>query len=555
MPRMIHDLEPASVFRYFYEISQIPRPSNHEKAIADYLADFAESRGLEWHRDSADNVVIIKEASPGRETEPAVILQGHMDMVCEKEPDCTKDMFAEGLDLRAEGDWIFAEGTTLGGDDGIAVAYALALLEDETLSHPRLEFLCTTAEEIGMLGASGLDPAPLTGRLLLNLDSEVEGVLTAGCAAGETMSIRLPVERTVNENAPIRQDAGSGTSAEDSAEDAVSAGQDTAYGTPVRILLSGLSGGHSGTAIQFGRANADLLMVRILRDLFSVVPCRLCSLSGGSKNNAIPREAAAEILTEDTEGLKTFLASAEKTLQKEYAVTDPELTLCAEICTSDDTDSSSAEPCSAESPGACPSGSSDPSSAKSGSFENSGKSFFGSRFPAPLSEDSAVAVLSLLSALPNGVQRMDQHIQGFVETSLNLGILHLSENELYAEYLLRSTSPGALEDLGNRMRFLCRFFGAESTCPDKYPAWEYRPESAFREKMVRVFREQYGKDPVVEIIHAGLECGILSEKLPGLDAVSIGPDIPNIHTPKERLSISSVQRTWHYIRGILEAAE
>ncbi|MCR4750870.1 MAG: aminoacyl-histidine dipeptidase [Eubacterium sp.] len=486
----LSELEPHDVFSFFYDMSQIPRPSGKERAISDYLVSFAKEHDLEWHRDAANNVIIIKEASAGREAEEPLILQGHMDMVCEKEISCPKDMDTEGLNLTLDGDWVSAEGTTLGGDDGIAVAISLALLADETLSHPRLEVICTTEEETGMGGAHNLDATPLKGRLLLNIDSETEGILTAGCAGGATLQVHLPVTRCNSDptSKPL---------------------------TAVRLSLGGLTGGHSGSYIQYGRANADLLLVRLLREFAASHTLLLCSLAGGTKHNAIPRDAEAVVLTDQPDSLLAKAADMETVLRREYDVTDPDLKLEAVILPADP----------AVSDTAC---------------------------AVPVSASETATWIALLSALPNGVQRMDQHLDGLVETSLNLGILKAEEGELFAEYLLRSSTASCLQELIDRMSCIASAAGASVNVPDRYPAWQYVPDSAFREKIVRIFREQYGKDPVVETIHAGLECGLLSEKIPGLDAVSIGPDIPDIHTPQEKMSVSSVQRTYAYIRKIVE---
>ena len=480
MQTALTQLEPASVFHYFSEISRIPRPSGKEEAIADYLIGFAKEQGLSWHRDAANNVLIWKEASEGREQEDALLLQGHMDMVCEKESDCTKDMDTEGLDLEVDGDWLSAKGTTLGGDDGIAVAMMLALLSDPALSHPRLECIFTTEEETGMGGAHALDAAPLTGHQLLNIDSEQEGILTVGCAGGESFGVHYPLEK------------------------------ETFAGTPLRVTLGGLTGGHSGIAIHEGRANADLLLLRVLRMLLPRTDFRLCNLAGGSKNNAIPRQAEAVVLSADPAAFRDALSSIEEILQKEYAASDPGLALtCAQ---------EEAAPATA------------------------------------LTGDCLRRILALFAALPNGVQRMDQHLKELVETSLSLGILRIEGDALYAEYLLRSALATRMDELDDLMSCVVAEMGGTVERADRFPAWEFTPQSAFRDKMVALYREQYGSDPVVETVHAGLECGLLSEKIPHLDAVSIGPNMEDIHTPQERLSISSTQRVYAYVRSLIENA-
>ncbi len=475
----LHSLpQPKRVFYHFEQISRIPRPSGKEKAVGDYLLDFAARNELKASRDAAGNVIIIKAASPGRESDEPLILQGHMDMVCEKEAGCPKDMENEGLDLVLDGDWLYAEGTTLGGDDGIAVAIALALLEDDTLSHPRLEFVCTTEEETGMGGAHGLDPSPLKGRLLLNIDSEEEGVLTAGCAGGENLVLRMPLK------------------------------PEPADGRVLELSVSGLTGGHSGSCIQCGRANADVVMMRILRHLSMAHEIRLISLEGGTKHNAIPRDSRAVIVTDDPIGMQEIILQLESVLKKEFEMTDPDLKLTA---------------------------------AETG---KSGKA---------LTAAGTKALVTLLSSFPDGVMHMDQHLEGLVETSLNLGILRVSDEELYAEYLVRSSLESRLDEMLQLFTFIAENSGASLTCADRYPAWQYVADSAFREKAVSLYEKHYGKKPVVETIHAGLECGLLSEKIPGLDAVSLGPDIEDIHTPQERMSVSSVQRTYDYIRSIIES--
>ena len=497
MAHITENLEPQDVFRYFEEISAIPRPSGHEEAICDYLIAFAKEPALEWHRDAANNILLIKEASDGRAEEAPILLQGHMDMVCEKESGCAKDMEKEGLDLAVDGDWLSANGTTLGGDDGIAVAMILALLSDPTLSHPKLECIITTEEETGMGGAHGLDPTPLTGKRLLNIDSEEEGILTVGCAGGETYGVEFPLS------------------------------YEEAEGVPMRITLDHLTGGHSGIEIDRGRGNADLLLLRVIGMLEKELSVRLCGIGGGSKNNAIPRTAEAIVLAENAGELQAAVASIEGILKNEYAVTDPELTLRCDP----------ADDCCKDS--CC---------CNAGSDATSGSSISCS----VLTAESLKNVLALFAALPCGVQRMDQHLEKLVETSLNLGILKTDEQKLYAEYLLRSSVSSCLDALDEQMTRIIEAFGGIVKRADRYPAWEFAPDSPFRDKMVRIFREQYGKDPVVETVHAGLECGILSEKIPGLEAVSIGPDMIGIHTPEERLSISSTQRTYRFVRTIIE---
>lgn len=474
---VLSDLEPKRVFEIFEELCAIPHGSTHTKAISDWCVEFGKKLGLEHYQDEANNVILIAPATPGYETAPAVILQGHLDMVCEKEPGCVKDMDAEGLDLFVEGDVVGARGTTLGSDDGIAVAMALAALEDRTMPHPRLEAVLTTEEEIGMLGAAALDVSPLRGRTMLNIDSEVEGVFTVGCAGGSRVSCRLPLVRTPFD------------------------------GETMVIRVGGLVGGHSGVEIDKGRANADMLLGRLLKAASAAAEVRLVSAQGGSKDNAIPTAAEAVLVTANGGAVRGAVEKLTVNLKKEYRAADPGLTVAVE-------------------PG-----------------------------PAcwlPMDADTTERALCLLLCLPNGIQAMSMDIPGLVQTSLNLGILACEEEQLSADFSVRSSLASQKKMVQERLRCLTEQVGGHVAIWGDYPAWEYLPESPLRNRMTEVYREQYGKEPVIETIHAGVECGIFSEKLPGLDCVSFGPDLTDIHTPRERMHIASVQRTWALVKEVLK---
>ena len=478
--RVLDGLQPERVFYYFEEIAKIPRPSYQEQAISDYLVDFAKAHHLAYQQDDHWNVIMVREASKGYEDEEPIIIQGHMDMVCEKEADCPKDMEKEGLALVVDGDLLSAEGTTLGGDDGIAVAYALALLEDETLRAPRLEFVCTTAEETGMDGAHHIDLSMCRGRRFLNIDSEEEGKILASCAGGGRLGVALPIHRKEQE------------------------------GNSYTITVDGLQGGHSGNEIHKGRANADMLMARMLRRLSQEKELALLSFAGGEKDNAIPRKAVASVLSDGSAAeVAALVADEEAKIRAIYGTADPDIAIRV-------------------------------TSEQDVSLRN-----------AVTAEDTKM-IIRLMLSLPNGVVRMSDHIEGLVETSLNLGILQLKEDTLTMTYALRSSVAAAYEALRENMRFMAEGYGAEVEIHSEYPAWEYVADSPLREKMIDIYREQTGKTLAVEAIHAGLECGIFAGKLKGLDAVSFGPDIFDIHTPKERLSISSVERTYRFLRAILE---
>ena len=473
---VLDGLEPREVFHWFEELSAIPRGSGNTRAVSDWCAAFGRERGLECHQDGLGNVILIKPATPGYEGAAPLILQGHLDMVCEKEPACPKDMARDGLDLAVEGDYVSARGTTLGGDDGIAVAMALAILDSGELPHPRLEAVFTVDEEVGMLGAAGLDVAPLQGRTLLNLDSEDEGVFTVSCAGGNVTRCVLPVDR-----APFD-------------------------GAGLEIRVDGLQGGHSGTEIHKGRANADVLLGRLLRAAAARTEVRLYSAEGGLKDNAIPVQAAARIVAADPEAARSAVEALAAALREEHRVTDPGLTVAV------------------------------------GAWEPEG---------LPLDGPSTCRALCLLTCAPNGVQAMSADIPGLVQTSLNLGILTTGERELSAAFCVRSSVDSQKEMLKDRLSCLMEQLGGRAEFSGDYPGWAFRADSPLRERMVAIFRAQYGHEPKVEAIHAGVECGLLAGKLPGLACVSIGPELLEIPTPRERMSVASVQRTWKLVTELL----
>lgn len=467
MPRVLEHLEPKAVFHFFEDLTRIPHGSRNTKAISDYCAAFARARGLWVYQDELNNVIIKKPASAGYETAPAVILQGHLDMVAEKMPESPIDMTKDALDLQVEGDYVSAKGTTLGGDDGIAVAYALAVLDSSELKHPPLEAVFTVDEEIGMLGAAALDMSGLQGRVLLNIDSEDEGILTVSCAGGATSCLTVPVKRV------------------------------PAQGKAWRVGVRGLTGGHSGVEINKGRANANKVLAAALQGL----PVTLCSIAGGSKDNAIPRASEAIVVSEADDFAALFAANAAKAAL-------PETEQHAEFY---------CEP------------------AEAGEM---------------LAESEAV--LGLLNAVPNGVQAMSSDIPGLVQTSLNLGILTTDADAVRLTFSVRSSVNREKFGLIDQLKALAARFGGSYSETGEYPAWEYQKDSRLREVMVEVFEAQYGRKPVVEAIHAGLECGIFSDRLPGLDAVSFGPQMHDIHTSRERLDIASTARTWEYLVAVLE---
>lgn len=477
------ELYPQRVFYYFEQIAAIPHGSRNTKAISDFLVNFAKEHNLVWYQDENNNVVIVKEASAGYEAAEPIIIQGHMDMVCEKEKGVDIDFEKDGLKLYIDGDFLKAEGTTLGGDDGIAVAYALALLDSQEIAHPKLEVVITVDEEIGMLGAEAIDLSMLTGHTMLNIDSDVEGSFLTGCAGGMAVNVTLPIKRVMQS------------------------------GEKVALTITGLEGGHSGSEIDKEHGNANILMGRLLRALFEETPFGIISLAGGLKDNAIPRECVTELLVpqENVNLVKEIADKLDIELKKEFMTADP--SVCIE-------------------------------------FEDLGK-----KEESILDFGSVSRVIFYLRSVPNGVQHMSQVMHGLVETSLNLGIMELKEDALHTVTSIRSSVGTRKADLLDRVTAIVELLGGEAEVEGDYPAWEYKQDSSLRPQIAKVYKQLYGKDPVFETIHAGLECGLLSEKIKNLDCVSFGPDNFDIHTPKERLSISSTGRVWDFIVEFLRQAK
>lgn len=499
---ILSNLEPKSVFHYFEEICAIPHGSSNTKAISDYCVRFAKAHGLRYIQDDSDNVIIFKDGTSGYEQSAPVILQGHLDMVCEKDSDCTIDFRKDGLTLQLQDGVITAKGTTLGADDGIAIAYALAILASETLMHPPLEVIFTSDEEIGMLGAAALDCATLRSRTMLNLDSEEEGYLLVSCAGGIRVNAKLPLER------------------------------EEASGIVVDINLSGLMGGHSGVEIDKGRANACKLLGRALYRLHSSFPFRMLSINGGLMDNAIPRDASAQLLLSENTDMSSFentVHELNEIYNREYQLTDAEVNL--NICMSERTVSAAAS---------TPVASYAPVAAAASSKVTA------------MTADTTAKVITALVSLPNGIQRMSSNIKDLVQTSLNLGILSSTDAEVQFSFAVRSSVETEKEELVERIKCLMEALGGTISCSGAYPAWEYLKDSPLRELMINIYEKQYGSKPIVQALHAGLECGLLSGKLAGLDCVSFGPDIKGAHTPKESLSVDSVLRTWEYLLEILK---
>lgn len=478
------DAEPKLVLHYFEEICKIPHGSYHTEQISDYLVKFAKDHDLDYIQDESGNVIIRKPGSQEAASEDPVILQGHMDMVLEKTDSCQLDLVKQHIRLKRDGDTLYAEGTTLGGDDGVAVAIMLAALDDDTLVHPPLECIFTVNEEVGMLGADTLDVTPLRGRRMINLDSEQEGIFTVGCAGGAEEHCTFSVERKPR------------------------------YGKELTLKIYGLKGGHSGACIGEGRANAILILGRVLYRLYKKAPFRLISIGGGTKDNAIPRRAEASVMMDldaDSRFIDSYLSKIMKQICAEYALTDPDIhyqgdwtdasELAADVMTKKDTKK----------------------------------------------------ILRFLMLSPNGLIETDGADHSMPQTSLNLGILttEAETGTVKAVYLVRSSLNSQKKYIQQKIEALTDLLDGEYEVQGAYPAWERVNHSPFAEKLAGIYEKVYGKKPVISVTHGGLECGLIAAKLKGLDCVSIGPDMEGIHTPDEKLSISSTKRIWDFLVAAL----
>lgn len=481
LQQVIESMDYKCVLAYFKELSLVPRGSGANQKISDYLVEFAKKHQLDYIQDEALNVIIKKPASKGYESHTPVILQGHMDMVCMKENGCTHDFEQEGLELLSDGEWLYANQTTLGADDGIAIAYSLALLADDTISHPALEVVITTDEETGMDGAKALDTHLLSGRYMINIDSEEEGYVLVSCAGGLRFYAEIPL-------IPMEAD-----------------------GHLLQIIVSGLQGGHSGAEIHKERTNATLLLARTLVQLQETSSFLLVTMKGGEKDNAIPLYAECEILVKEVEveAVIATLLHIRDQYQEELKFSEPKLNL--------DINKLQSQQITAIHP------------------------------------TSTMKVLFALIQAPNGVQVMSTAMPDLVESSLNLGIFDATEDVASFHYSVRSSVSSYKYFLRDRLKMLFEFLSAEIESGSEYPAWEFKKESKLREIFLQEFQNFYGYEAKVIAIHAGLECGIISEKIPDLDIISIGPDMKDIHTPKERLNLPSAIRVYKLIERLLQA--
>lgn len=466
------ECRPLAVFKFFELLSSVPHGSGNTKQISDICVDFAKKRGLEYYQDDLNNVIIYKAASKGRENSEPVIIQGHLDMVCAKEPDSDIDMSKEPVKLMIEDGYLKACKTSLGGDDIIAVAIALAVLDDDTLSHPPIEAVFTTDEETGLFGAAGLDASKLKGRRMLNIDSEEEGVFTAGCAGGVRANCSIPVKREKAENCVF-----------------------------FNVTVGGLMGGHSGVDIDKERANSNKMAARFLHGAAKKIPFGLCSLCGGQFDNVITNKTAAVAAVPEKykSEFESLVSEYDRIFKNELSASDPGVKIeCAEIKTDKD----------------------------------------------PVCAEDTAKILKALFLMPQGVQHMSMHIKGLVQTSLNMGVLALEDDAVKFSFSIRSSIKTQKEALLSKVTELTELFGGTVETHGAYPGWEYAEVSPLRDTVLKAYRDVYGKDGVVSATHGGLECGLFADKIPGIDCISYGPELHDVHSVRERLGIASVERIY-----------
>jgi dipeptidase D len=481
MATEIKTLTPQSVWGYFYELTQIPRPTGQMDAVVQYVVDFGNGLGLETQKDAVGNIIIRKPATPGFENRKIVTLQSHLDMVPQKNSDVMHDFMKDPIEAYVDGDWVRARGTTLGADNGIGVAMAMAALADKTLQHGPLEALFTVDEEVGMDGANGLKPGFVRGEILLNCDSEEEGKLFVGCAGGADLNISFQYK----EGLPLIEGD-----------------------VPVRLFLSGLKGGHSGVDIHLGRANANKLMFRFLKEAVRDYGARLAFVSGGSLRNAIPREAEAVITLQkgNVEILWELVSDYQDLYRTEYAGIEEGINFTAEIMEA-----------------SC------------------------ALIPEEIQDD----LINSVEACQNGVVTMLHDFPGIVESSSNLAVVNSSEGLIEIKILVRSSSESRKAALLSSLESVFSLAGAKVEYGGAYNGWQPDAGSPILKAMERVYEEMYGEKPEVTVMHAGLECGIIQGVYPAMDMISFGPDLKHPHSPDEAVSISSAGRVWEYLKSTL----
>ena len=470
--------ESASVFRYFEKICAIPHGSGNMKAISDFCVQFAEENGLQVVCDDAKNVVIYKPGTKGYENAEPVILQGHLDMVCQKKENSSIDFTKDGIETYTDGDFLKAKGTTLGADDGIAISMILAILASKNLPHPPIEAVFTTDEEVGMIGAQKLDASVLKSKKMINLDAEEADILTVSCAGGSDFRLMLPIDKTV------------------------------VHGTKISFEIQNLKGGHSGVDIDKGRVNANILAGRILRHAQKMAAFHIMNINGGTKGNAIPFCFKAELATEDGESLTRIIEDYFSVVKKEIGDREER---CSIRLTMEET----------------------------GDFE----------VLNPAVQDK---LLYMLLTTPNGVVDMSAEINGLVETSLNLGILMTETDRIVLQYALRSNKESALAFLEDKLSAFASHHGCRFEISGRYAPWEFKKDSPLQKLYTEAFCEKFGRKPQISAIHAGVECAVFAQKIEDLDCIAIGPDMFDVHTVHERLSISSAMEIFDLLCTVLE---
>jgi dipeptidase D len=482
MSDAIAGLKPEPVWRYFAEISQIPRESKNEKQISNYVMGVAKRLGLEAKQDGALNVVVKKPATAGREGTPSVCLQGHLDMVCEKNKGVEHDFEKDPIRLVRQGNLLMADGTTLGADNGIAVATNLAIMEDRSLEHGPLEFLFTVDEETGLTGAGFLKPGFVESRILLNLDSEEEGEIFVGCSGGRDTSGTWRVNF-------MRAPGGS---------------------VPMRLKVQGLVGGHSGLEIDKGRGNSIKTLARVLYELHEI-GARLAHIEGGNKRNAIPREAEALVFVpkDKVRKAQAIAKKLDETIGAELASVDPDLSITLER--------------------------------ESGDVERQ-----------VMKKDQQEGIIKALVALPHGVTKMSVDIPGLVETSTNVAVLSTAGSKIMLETSQRSSVASEIEEIVQTVATILELSGAKVVQDSGYPGWKPNLDSPILKIAKSTYQQLYGKQPGVQAVHAGLECGIIGEKYPGMDMISFGPTLEGVHSPDEKMHIDTVEKFWDYLLAILK---
>jgi len=472
------------ILKWFEEIAKIPRCSKQEDKIVNYLIEWSKENGFEYKIDDVQNLVIKVPGSPGKENSPAIVIQGHMDMVCEKTPDSDHDFTKDPIKFVYEGEWLTADRTTLGADNGIAIAMAMVAALDKDIVHPPLELLFTVDEETGLTGANALEPGFIDGKILINVDSEDEGVFTVGCAGGINTNLTLPVDL---EDIPVGYKS-------------------------FTLAAGGMKGGHSGIDIALGKANAIIVMARTINSIVDAgYKVFISDINGGSAHNAIPRDAESELFIKDgdLDEIKKIVSESEKTIKIEFSSTDPDLEMKL----------------------------------------LSGGNISGSKAINPA---GVKKVCDFMLAIPHGVSAMSADIDNLVETSNNFANIKLEDGKIMILTSQRSSVVSRLDALTNRIEAVVRLAGGKGESGDGYPPWEPNMDSKLLAMSVKLYEKMYNKKPVVEIIHAGLECGIIGDKNPGMDMISIGPTLKYPHCPDEKIHVGTIGMVWDFLTELME---